>query len=165
MAGAHCRWMTRRGLLSLILVWRPSIREAAFGVSTSVTSWLHVFISVWLLRRRMGGRIGARALIASFARTIVASAIAGVVAWLLLRWVGGFHLARLGRTGMRAVQVFVPLSGAIIAYVAAAWGMRMPEVRWLISRHGKAVAKASAAGTATAARPDQSSSRDMPGGE
>lgn len=121
--------------ISLALVWHPAVREAAFGISTSITSWIHVLISVWLLRRRMGGQIGARMLLASFTRTIVASALAGAAAWLLLDRLAAYDLARLGLTAMRAVQVFVPLGGAVVVYLAAAWAMRMEEVRLLFSRH------------------------------
>ena len=78
---------------------------------------------------------------ASVARTIVASAAAGAAAWLLLDRLGGYDLARYGRTVMRAVQVFVPLGGAIVVYVAAAWVMRMEEVRLLLSRHKREVTR------------------------
>lgn len=120
--------------LSLSLLWHPAIREAAFGISTSATSTLHVLVSVWLLRRRLHGRIGARAIARSSLKMIVAAAFATVAAWWLLRLTTAMDLAALGRTGARAVEVFVPLVGAGVVYLLAARFMRAEELGWLLGR-------------------------------
>ncbi len=124
--------------LSLALIWHPDVREAAFGISTTVTSGLHVCISVWLLRRKMEGRIGARAVAASVARTAAATAVAGAAAWWLISWSGGFDLASLGLTGERAVHVFMPLVGAGVAFLAVSRLLKMQELGWLLSRRNRA---------------------------
>jgi len=121
--------------LSLSLVWHPLVREAAFGISTTVTSCLHVCISVLLLRPQMKGRIGARAVVGSMLRTAVASAVAGAAAWWLLSRMTGLDLTGLGVTGARSVQVFVPMAGAIAAYLLVARLLGMDEIRWLLARH------------------------------
>ncbi|MBN2563247.1 MAG: murein biosynthesis integral membrane protein MurJ [Phycisphaerae bacterium] len=121
--------------MNLTLVWHAGIREMVFGISTTIASCLHVCISVWLLRRRMEGRIGARAIAASVGRTVVASAVAGLAAWALLRWTAGMDASGVGTTGARAAQVFGPLIGAVLAYLATARLLGMEEVRWLLSRH------------------------------
>ena len=71
--------------LSLSLLWHPAIREAAFGISTSATSTLHVLVSLCLLRRRMQGRIGARAIARASLKIVLAGTlrIRGLV---LLGW-------------------------------------------------------------------------------
>ncbi len=124
-------------VMNLALVWHPAIREAAFGISTSITSILHVCVSVFLLRRRMEGRIGAREVAAAALRTAMASAVAGVTAWALLDWTRGLGLAGLGTTGGRAVQVFAPLLGALAMYLIMARLAGMQEIAWLLSRGRK----------------------------
>ncbi len=121
-------------VLSMSIVWHPSIREAAFGISTSITAVLHVVISVWLLRRRMQGRIGARGIIVSVLRVLVAGAAAWVTASLVLAWAGGLPLDALGRTGGRAVQVFVPMAAAAVAYLGLALLLRSEEPALLLGR-------------------------------
>jgi putative peptidoglycan lipid II flippase len=123
-------------ILNVTLVWHPAIREAAFGIGTSITALLNVGISMWLLRRRMQGRVGARALLRSLLQTALASAVASVVAYLLIGVVGRVDLHVLGTTGTRAVHVFVPLLCCMIAYLAVAKLLRMEELRWVLGRHG-----------------------------
>jgi putative peptidoglycan lipid II flippase len=132
-----CWLVAANVLLNVTLVWHPAIGEAAFGISTSVTATVHVCISVWLLRRRMHGRIGATAILRSAVNTVVASTAAGVVSWLLLGWARGLDLASEGVMIARAVNVFVPLIGALLAFFLLAVVLRMQELRWLFTaRHG-----------------------------
>ena len=121
--------------MNLTLVWYPAIREAAFGISTSTTAILNVVISMWLLRRRMQGRVGATVIARSVTQTALASAVAGATAWLLLICVDRMNLRSLGATGGRAVEVFVPLIGCMLAYMAVARVLRMEELRWVLGRH------------------------------
>jgi peptidoglycan biosynthesis protein MviN/MurJ (putative lipid II flippase) len=108
------------------------VAEAAFGIGTAITSTLHVGVSIWLLRRRLGGRIGGRALLRSFIKTGIASAASAVAAWFALRWLGGFDLGTMGRVGGRAVRVFMPLGAGGTVYVLISAAMQMEELRWLI---------------------------------
>jgi len=120
--------------LNLTLVWHPRIREAAFGISTSITASLQVAIGLWILRQRMGGRIGARELTRSFARTLAAGAIAAGAALGVLWWARGVgSLAGLS-IAARAARVFLPMGAAGLVYLAAAKAMRMREVEWLLGR-------------------------------
>jgi putative peptidoglycan lipid II flippase len=120
--------------LNLALIWHPAIREAAFGISTTITAILHVCISLLLLRRRMKGRIGTREVAAAAIRTAVIGTMAGVVAWGLLGWTRGLGLSSLGTTGARAVHVFVPLLGSLTVYLLLARLAGMPEISWLLAR-------------------------------
>ena len=121
-------------VLNVTLIWHPAIREAAFGISTSITSFLHVGISVWLLRRRLGGRMGASVIAMSAIQTVVATAAAGLAAWGLSGWVMGLDLARLGHTVAAAVHVFVPLAAAVGLFLLVAMVLRMKEPGWMLTR-------------------------------
>ncbi len=129
-----CYLVALNAVMNVTLLWHPDIREAAFGISTSTTSCLHVAVSIWFLRRRMQGRIGARRLLKSVAKTCVASAAAGVSAWLLLRWATSWDLSGVGQVVRRAVQVGVPLGGCMLAYVLTAKLLRMQELDWVLKR-------------------------------
>ncbi len=124
--------------INFTLLWNPWIGEAAFGIGTAITSSLHVAVSLWLLRKRLAGRIGGRLLAASFAKTLMASAIAAAAAWFMLNATTRLDLTAFGRIGGRAVLVFIPLLAAGALYVGAAFVMRMDEVRWIIPKRAKA---------------------------
>lgn len=120
--------------LNLTLVWHPRIREAAFGISTSITASLQVMIGLWILRQRMGGRIGARELGRSFARTLIAGLLAAGAAALVLWWARGAATFAGLSIVARAARVFLPMGAAGLVYLAAAKAMRMREVDWLLGR-------------------------------
>jgi len=121
-------------VLNVSLLWQPSIREQAFGISTSITSFLHIGISIWLLRRRLGGTMGATAIALSAIQTTVATAAASGSAWAVHGWVSDRAFEGLGRTGNAAVEVFAPLVSAIAAFFLAALVLRMKEPAWLLTR-------------------------------
>lgn len=118
--------------LNLILVWY--LREQAFGISTAITATLHVCISVLLLRRRLGGRMGATVISLSAVRTLIASAVACFVTWYIHDWTSSLDLHGLGRTGAAAIQVFGPLAGAVASFFLVSTALRMDEPRWLLTR-------------------------------
>ncbi len=118
--------------LNLVLVWY--IREEAFGISTAITSAMHVLISVQLLRRRFGGKMGARAISISAVKTGAATAAATAAAWYLFAWISGIGLDGLGRTGAAGIAVFGPLLAAIVVFLAVSIVLRMPEPRWVLAR-------------------------------
>ena len=129
-----CGLVALNWALNLTLVW--FVREQAFAIATSATAILHVVLSVWLLRRRMGGRMGARSIAFGVGRTVVGSAIAVAAAFLLLQWTQ----ARIppGAHGLleRGALVFLPLAGSIALYLAVTRLMRMEELGWLLGRRG-----------------------------
>src|SRR5262249_47572439 len=106
--------------------------EAAFGIGTALTSTMHILISVSLLRRRMQGRIGARAILSSLARTLFAGCLAGLAAYGVILLVGKLDLAHVGRLLARSIRVFLPLGAAMIAFLATAALLRMEELGLLI---------------------------------
>jgi len=120
--------------ISLSLLWIPTVREQAFGISTTISTLVGVCVGLWLLRGRMGGRVGARALAASAARTLACTlAAAAAAAWLA---------ARSGATGTaaeRAIAVGVPLGAAVAAFLIVARMLRMEELFWLTGREKASV--------------------------
>lgn len=129
--------------INMSIVWHPAVREAAFGIGTAVTSTLHVGVSVFLLRKRLAGRIGGRMLMTSLAKTLAASALAGAVAWFALRWLQGVKPATFGGIGERSLRVFAPLTGAAAVFLLSSVAMRMDEVHWLIPRRRRPAEAAS----------------------
>jgi putative peptidoglycan lipid II flippase len=131
-----CGLVALNAAINVSLVWHPDIHEAAFGIGTAVTSTMHVCICVWLLRRRLQGRIDGRRIATSFARTLIASVLAGAAAWYVLRWTANVDFSSLGRIGTRAARVFLPLGAGTLIYLGLSVLMRMEEVHWLIPRRG-----------------------------
>ncbi|MFO0972983.1 MAG: murein biosynthesis integral membrane protein MurJ [Phycisphaerae bacterium] len=129
-----CALVALNQLLNLTLIWHPRIREAAFGVSTSITSALFVLIGLLLLRRRTGGRLGGRVLFAACIRMGIAAAVAGGVAWSIRAALPAAPFGLSAGAAARVVRCLLPLSAAGVAYLAAAWALRMDEVRWLLGR-------------------------------
>ncbi|MCG8405510.1 MAG: murein biosynthesis integral membrane protein MurJ [Phycisphaerales bacterium] len=126
-------WLVGLNLaLNLALVW--SLHEQAFGIATAITATLHVCISVWLLRRRLDGRLGAKAISLSAARTVTATAVASFAAWYAHDWIRELDLGDFGNTGIAAVRVFGPLAGAIASFFLISLILRMEEPRWLLRR-------------------------------
>ncbi len=129
--------------LNLALIW--TMREEAFGISTSITATLHVCISVWLLRRRLEDRIGATAIAVSIIKTMIATAAASAAAWFVYAWVAGASFGAIGLDpaglGYKGAAVFVPLAAAVAAFFVCTFVLRMPEPRWLFAR-SKTVAQA-----------------------
>ncbi len=118
----------------MTLVW--FVREQAFAIATSATAILHVVLSVWLLRRRMGGRMGARSIALGVGRTVVGSAIAVAAAFMLLQWTQARIPADAHGLLARGAVVLIPLAGSIALYLAVTRLMRMEELGWLLGRRG-----------------------------
>ncbi len=121
-------------LLSLVLVWFDGVREAAFAVSSSVTSSLAVVIGLTLLRKRLGRPLLDGATWVGVGKMLVATGVAAAVlvgvapAWLALaRGLPGVLLAR-------CVETFGLLAAGTAAFLAAAWLLRLNEVRLLLPR-------------------------------
>jgi putative peptidoglycan lipid II flippase len=100
------------------LIWVPGLGAKAFGVATATTISLDVVVLAILLRKRLG-RIGARKLIASTARSCAASAVMAATI-LLLRW------AMPGRPAWQIVAACVPAGAAVFLLTAKA--LRSPEL-------------------------------------
>lgn len=127
-----CWLVALNAALNVGLLW--TLREEAFGISTAITSWLHVGISTWLLRRRLGGMMGARAIALSALRTGACTAAACAVAYVFFRQVSSLDLPSLGRTMRASVDVFGPMFAAAAVYLIASRLLGMTEMSWLFAR-------------------------------
>jgi putative peptidoglycan lipid II flippase len=100
-------------LFALSLMW--PLEHMGLALASSLSSYVNLAGLAWLLRRRLG-RIGAREILYSLARTLGASA--AVLAWCLwaIRAFGG------GATGTIAA-----VAGGAVVYGAVALALRAPE--------------------------------------
>jgi putative peptidoglycan lipid II flippase len=110
--------------LNCTLIWTP-LREAGLAWSTATCAIVQAVALTAILRRRIGPFL-TRAVAASWARTIVATAIMIAVVLVAARL-----LPADGATWSRSALVLAVLTAAGAgAYGAAALVMRMPELRW-----------------------------------
>ncbi|NQU76311.1 MAG: murein biosynthesis integral membrane protein MurJ [Planctomycetes bacterium] len=107
--------------LNLILIWVPSIRQGAFGLSTSITASLNVVILTWLLRRRLGA-IGGKSLALSTARIALATAAMALVVWQAKLWLGRWGV------GQNLYVIAVAVPAGIAVYLLTCLLLRAPEV-------------------------------------
>ncbi|MFQ6048542.1 MAG: lipid II flippase MurJ, partial [Phycisphaerae bacterium] len=120
--------------LNLALIWQPALREAAFGLSSAITSSLAVIIGLALLTRRFGTGLDLPAVFASLARILLAAIPAALAAWIadsqILQTLGP---AAIGTAGKLA-RGLLPLTVGVTLYLLLAWLMRMPELHQLLPR-------------------------------
>ena len=132
--------------INLSFVWNEHLREAVFGLSTSVTATINVAIAFWVLRKRMGGRMGATKVLRGFMLTAVCTAAAGVAAYFTLRFTlpateGMMDTPGLVRFAAKGLRVAGPLSAAMAAFFAVSWALRMDELGWILRRGKKDAAQ------------------------
>lgn len=125
--------------MTLSLIWY--VQERIFGISTALVSFLHVLVTVYLLRARLGGRMGAREIAASAIRTIIATAAAGLCAWYAHRSLAGMAMGDIGRVLHESILVFGPLGAAILVFFIVGLALRMEEIAWLFRRSVKPMAE------------------------
>jgi putative peptidoglycan lipid II flippase len=109
--------------LNVILVNVMGYRGLALG--TSVAALFNATVLFVLLRRSLGGLNDTR-LLASFARIVAASAVMGVVAMLVDRWLSGVLPMR--PIVWQIIQVAIDIGAALAALAIAAWLLRIREL-------------------------------------
>ena len=124
--------------LNLVLIWVPWLRESAFALSTSVTASIAVLIGLWLLRRRLSASLGLRGVMLGVVRVGAASALAGAVAYGVDQWLVGSAGQALGKTSLTFARGLGPLAAGAVVYLVAAWLLRVPELRELLGKQGRA---------------------------
>jgi putative peptidoglycan lipid II flippase len=111
-------------VLVLSLVWH--LGPLAFGITTATVFTLNALTLALLLRRRIGN-VGARSLVTSVARSLLATAaMVGII--VFLRWV-------LPDSPALVVSVCVPAGAAV--FIAAAWLLRAPELGEMLGSLGR----------------------------
>jgi putative peptidoglycan lipid II flippase len=91
----------------------------------------HALLMLWLTRTRLGG-LGGQGVLALFAKTMLASAAIGSLAFALLNVIED-------ATQSNFLQVIVPTAASVAAYVALLWLLRVREAEraWRILRGRK----------------------------
>ncbi|MCG3127545.1 MAG: Lipid II flippase MurJ [Phycisphaerae bacterium] len=122
-------------LISLLVVWLPALREAGFGLSTSLTASINVVVGLTILQNRSRVTIFDRRMLAALGRMLAAGAISAgcvlVARPLILSSSASSAL-------LRAVDVFGSLTVGVAGYLAAAWVLRLPEARLIFQRRRRA---------------------------
>ncbi len=113
--------------LNMVLIWTP-LRVGGLALSTAVCAMVQVTVLAMLLRRRLGPVVD-RETLAGFGRTIGASVAMAAVAVPA-------GLAFSGRQGWTwDVGALMVLAGVgMVAFVAAARVLKMPELGWTLRR-------------------------------
>ncbi len=124
-------------LLTLVLIWVSGIREAAFAISSLVTSGLSVIVGLAFFRRTARVAVVDRQTGVAAAKMLVAAGVAGLAAWACSPHVGD---ESAGRLLARAVNALVPLAAGTAAFLLSAWLLRVPEVGVLLSLRRRRVA-------------------------
>lgn len=119
-------------VINVVLVWVPSIREAAFAIGSCTTSGLAVIVGVAILQRRTRQRILDRTFATGLVKMLVAAGVTGaLLAWSQPAWVWIAEPLRV-RLLARAVTAVGPLMLGIAVFLAVAWALRLGEVRLLL---------------------------------
>lgn len=121
--------------LSLVLVWQPAIREAAFALSSATTASGAFLVGAWLLSRRQHGAPLDAAGVSAFARMILAALIAGAVTSALYSRVHA-ELASMNWSApyVRVVETFLSLGVLSALYLGLTYAMKLPESQRLVRR-------------------------------
>ncbi len=121
-------------LLTIALVWFESVREAAFAISSAVTSGLAVIIGLIVFERRTRVRLLDRQLVVALGKMLLAGAVSAVAVYLTGLAVSALPL---GRIAGRALAALGPLTTGTVAFLAASWALGLPEPRLLLPKIGR----------------------------
>ncbi len=123
--------------ISLVLVWVEGVREAAFAISSCVTSTLAVLLGLAILQRELRSRLLDGATSWALVRMVLAGAAAGVCVWLvhplLAEAARSVPVVLIGR----AVETFGGLLLGTGIYLLVAWVLRLDDVKLLLGRGTK----------------------------
>lgn len=130
--------------ITLALVWLPGVREAAFAISSAVTSGLAVTAGLLILQRRTHAPLLTGGAARALAAMLAAAVAGGLAAWMIAPWVaplsmgavfgganaGGAGLATIaGRAAEAAILILA--GGGVYVGVSALLGLG--EARLLLS--------------------------------
>ncbi len=117
--------------LNLVLIW--PLAEGGLAVATVVAAGAQTAVLAALMNRRFA-ELAWRPILASAARTVLATALMGAAAWAAMDWVAP-ALALQGRAES-AARLALGLAAGLGTFAAAAWALRMSELRDLLARRG-----------------------------
>ena len=120
--------------LNLTLIWFEGIREAAFAISSSLTSSASVIVGLVILERRVGERVFDRATLLALVRMAVVGAVtAAVLALVGPRWTAlARHIHATLASRLCETAGLLVIGTAV--FVAVAWVLRLHELSLLVPR-------------------------------
>jgi len=126
-------------LLNLVLVWTP-LKTGTFGLTAAFTTAISVILMALLLRKKLGGRLGLRAMLLGIAKTAIATAVMAIAVTVVLRyghdwwadWCSSLRSKRFSVFAERLLDVAAPMTVGILAFLATTWALRSSELRELI---------------------------------
>ncbi|MDK1032287.1 MAG: murein biosynthesis integral membrane protein MurJ [Planctomycetia bacterium] len=120
-------------VLNLILVW--FLREGGLALATAVCAMAQVFILSAMLRGRVGGLRG-REILASVARTVIATVFMSAACWFGISHLGPAVVKSAG-AARRAAELGGGLLLGALAFVLVAAVLKMPELKEILSLRKK----------------------------
>jgi putative peptidoglycan lipid II flippase len=120
--------------LSLVLVWFDSVREAAFGVATSVTSIINVVVGLAILQHKQKTPLFERTAVSALIRMLLSLAAALIATWSYRTMLAGWRDSTDTHVIIvRSIDVLGALAIGGVVYLAVAALLRLHEPRALIS--------------------------------
>ena len=114
-------------VLALALVWR--FKQAGLGIANTLTSAMNVFLLSYALKKKMN-KLEMQSLLGSIVPLLVATAVAGILAWWGWRtWEGALGH---GNFWFKLGAVFVPAIAAAILYWLATLAMKVPAAKEML---------------------------------
>ncbi len=119
--------------LSLVLIWFEDIREAAFAISTSITSTLTVVVAIVLLQRRTETRLVGGAALWAAAKMLTAALVSVLaVCWLRQYWLPALTDAIDVTVLRRALDTLGALALGCGLFLGLGALLGLPETRLLL---------------------------------
>jgi putative peptidoglycan lipid II flippase len=151
--------------ITLALVWRPALREAAFAIASATTAGLAVVVGLAMLQHNRAARLIDRESIWAIGRMLLAGGVAAtVILALRLIWPGRGTAAAPGLLE-RSVETLGQLGLGGAVFLAAARFLDLSELEAVMPRilrsrrrQGEASAASSAARADLPGRPDEGGS-------
>ena len=110
-------------VLSILLM--GPMRHGGLALATSIASGLNLVLLVWVVRKRLGGAIGARDILGSILKSTVSAAVMGCVIGFLASWAIPKYA---GSTWHLVVWVLGSVVAGSLFYGACAFLLRSREL-------------------------------------
>lgn len=121
-------------ILNVAFVWVGSINEAAFALSSVITTSLTVIVGLILVERRTKVRVLSRGVGLALAKMLVAAAVSGIGVTIVAPWWGGVA-SRIGpRLIGRAIETFGLLGFGTVLFLAVSGVLGLSETRLILPR-------------------------------
>jgi len=113
-------------IICSLLLMQP-LQHNGLALANSVAATANFFLLFWFLRMRLGG-IGTRRIVQSFAKTLAASSLMGLIGWFVMQgslWHAGGH------TALKACYLTGAICGLLGLYLVAAYLLGSEELAYM----------------------------------